>query len=132
MAVAFEFLRNSALDANWIFCQSVRSSARKLQAQSVRGKYRGPVVLPKLYNGKSKTFSLPTTKAAAQSACDRHYTLPSELQRQGNFRKTFNARGTEITIYILSAPRPTPTTLGHASQRLPGQHVPRLCKIRSP
>jgi len=58
---AFEFLRNDKLDAESYFQNYFNTSATRLPKQQIRqNQYgfvvNGPVVLPKLYNGKDKTF----------------------------------------------------------------------------
>jgi Carboxypeptidase regulatory-like domain/TonB dependent receptor len=54
---AFEFLRNDTLDARGYFL-SPTAQKNKLRRNSFGGVLSGPVVIPKLYNGKDKTFFL--------------------------------------------------------------------------
>jgi hypothetical protein len=89
---AFEFLRNDKLDAESYFQNYFNTSATRLPKQGIRqnqfgGMASGPVFIPKVYNGKDKTFwmfnyegrrrSLP---GAAESAL-----VPSDRMRNGDF-----------------------------------------------
>lgn len=88
----FEFLRNDKFDAENYFQNYFNTSSTRLPKQGIRQNQfgfvvNGPVVLPKLYNGKDKTFfmfnyegrrrSLP---GAASSAL-----LPTDEFRNGDF-----------------------------------------------
>ena len=53
---AFEFLRNSILDANNFFSNRNNTPLGSFKRHQFGGSVGGPVIIPKLYNGKSKTF----------------------------------------------------------------------------
>ena len=50
----YEFLRNNKLDANNFF--SLTKGAPPFKRNQFGGTFGGPIVIPKLYNGKDKTF----------------------------------------------------------------------------
>jgi hypothetical protein len=89
---AFEFLRNDKLDAENYFQNYFNTSATRLPKQGIRQNQfgfvvNGPVVLPKLYNGKDKTFFMFNFEGrrrrlpgAAASAL-----VPTEEFRNGDF-----------------------------------------------
>ena len=123
---AFEFLRNDKLDAENYFQNYFNTSATRLPKQQIRqNQYgfvvNGPVVLPKLYNGKDKTFFMFNYEArrrrlpgAAASAL-----VPTEEFRNGDFSQLLRIptpvqlvdplNGTPFANNILPASRITNT-----------------------
>lgn len=62
----------------------------------------GPVYLPKLYNGKDRTFFFSSWEAFMQNQAfpqNDVSSVPTDAQRNGDFSKTFNSAGQLITIY---------------------------------
>ena len=45
----------------------------------------GPVYIPKLYDGRNKTSSWPTTRAGASSTAPVHETVPNPALLTGDF-----------------------------------------------
>src|ERR1035437_9595675 len=62
----------------------------------------GPVFIPKVYNGKDKTFFFSSWEAFMQNQAfpqNDVSSVPTDAQRNGDFSKTFNSAGQLITIY---------------------------------
>ena len=96
----FEFLRNSALNANQFFSNRAGRDIVPFRRNQFGGAVGGPVVLPKIYDGHNKTFFFfhhEGTKQSSQTTSTQ--TLPTVLQRQGDFSQTFDAQGRLIRIY---------------------------------
>lgn len=53
---AYEFIRNSSLDSNDFFLNSVGAPRPEFQQNNFGFSLGGPVVLPHLYHGRDKTF----------------------------------------------------------------------------
>ena len=69
------------------------------------GAIGGPVIVPKLYNGKNKTFFFVAGEAYRQKqAGSARLAVPTELERQGNFSQSFTRSGVLQQMYD-----PTPT-----------------------
>jgi hypothetical protein len=97
---AFEFLRNSALDSNDWFANRSGTTLASFKRSQFGGSLGGPVFLPKIYNGKSKTFFFVDYEGLRlRKASIGTFTLPTALQRQGDFSKTLNASGQMMVIY---------------------------------
>jgi hypothetical protein len=97
---AFEFLRNSVLDANNFFSNANGIALGSFKRNQFGGSVGGPVVLPKLYNGRNKTFFFFDYEGLRQrSASPATYTVPTALQRTGDFSKTLNSAGALVVIY---------------------------------
>jgi len=94
-----EFLRNSALNARKFFDTS-KSQFAYNQFGATAG---GPVVLPKLYNGKNRTFIFGSYEGSREGV-PRTFTstVPTALQRNGDFSETYvkvSGKATPVTIY---------------------------------
>ncbi len=65
------------------------------------GTFGGPVKIPKLYDGTNKTFFFFNYDGERQSqdASLRTATMPTDLERAGDFSKTVNTAGQAVTIY---------------------------------
>src|SRR5262245_35356799 len=97
---AFDFLRNSAMNANAFFSNRNGRPIVPSRRNQFGGAVGGPVYLPKIYNGRNRTFFFfhhEGTKSASQATTTQ--TLPTLLERQGNFTETFDASGRQIQIY---------------------------------
>ncbi len=78
----YEFLRNSVTDSRSYFAQSVEP----LKRNQFGGSAGGPVIIPKLYNGKDKTFWFVAYEGLRQAqATTEISTVPTALSRTGNF-----------------------------------------------
>jgi len=94
----FEFVRNSAVDAKLYFtAANVSQPFRRNQFGAALG---GPVLIPKLYNGRNRTFFFIETAFERQLLADSALsTVPTAQTRLGNFQGYQTASGTPITIY---------------------------------
>lgn len=98
--VGYEFARNSALNANSWFSNRAGRSIPDFRRDVFGGTIGGPVLIPKLYNGRNKTFFFYDDEANKQtSAGTRLSTIPTLKERMGDFSDTRDARGALITIY---------------------------------
>jgi len=97
---AFEFLRNSALDANDYIDKSKHVGIPPFKMNQYGGVLGGPVRLPKLYNGRDKTFFFGDYEGTSRVQGSTYLaTVPTALQRTGDFSQTYNASGSQVTIY---------------------------------
>ncbi len=81
---AFEFLRNQLLDArNFFNTSTVRPAVKQNQFGATLG---GPVVLPKIYNGKDRTFFFMDYEGTRLRRATQANTLvPTAAMRNGDF-----------------------------------------------
>ena len=80
---AFEFLRNEALDDRGYFDGAVKAKLRQNQFGYSLG---GPIIIPKLYNGKNKTFFFANYEGQRNSSSAYAYLwlIPTDM-RKGQF-----------------------------------------------
>ncbi len=104
----FEYLRNNALDAANYFAPIVNGKKQKapLRYNVFGGTLGGPVWLPKKvfgpagYDGHNKTFFFFAYEGTRRlEGLVRTLTVPTLLQRQGDFSDTRNAAGAVIPIF---------------------------------
>ncbi len=120
---AFEFLRNSDLDSNNFFSNLHGQPLPNFKRSQFGGSLGGPVELPKLYNGKDKTFFFVAYEGLRQGSADTLTTsLPTLLQRQGNFSQTLNAAGKPVVIFDPSTT--VASGSGYVRQPFPGNIIP--------
>ena len=123
---AYDYLQNDDLNAN-SWTNNTNHVARGRQRQNVYGfTISGPVYLPKVYNGKNRTFfffnweqnnnhgvSTPTAQ------------VPTTLQRSGDFSQTATASGQLIQIYDpLTTVASTSTASGWIRSPFPNNAIP--------
>ncbi len=73
----------------------------------------GPVFIPKLYDGRNRTFFSTTLELDRDPReLTRQARVPTELERQGDFSETLNRRGGPLSIYD---PATTVVTGGRAT-----------------
>ena len=115
---AFEFLRNSALDANNYFSDAQGLPLPSFKQSQFGGILTGPV-------RKDKTFFLLSTELLRQgSFASVTTTVPTLLQRQGDFSQTYAQNGKLITIYNPFSTRPNPSGPGFIRNPFPENKIP--------
>src|SRR5581483_120236 len=82
----FEFLRNNAMDARSYFAAGTSHLVRN----QFGGSLGGPILIPKIYNGKNRTFFFVDTEALRQRAAGQppQYIVPTAALRSGAFPGT--------------------------------------------
>jgi hypothetical protein len=97
---AYDYLRNSKLDANNFFSNRNNIPLGSFRRNQFGGTLGGPVVIPKLYNGKNRTFFFLSYEGMRSSTASNVIrTVPTDSQKQGDFSQNRNAAGQMIVIY---------------------------------
>jgi hypothetical protein len=119
----FEYLRNSKLDANSFFNNRSGLARGSFKRNQMGGTVGGPVVIPKLYDGRNRTFFFTTYQATrARTADSRVVTVPTTAMRGGDFSALTDSRGTPIIIYD---PQTLATVAGEPTRQVfPGARIP--------
>ncbi len=126
----YEFFRNDALDARYAYStQRDPLSGRikpVLRYNQYGGTVGGPVLIPKLYNGKNRTFFFAGYEQwRHRTSSFLQGTVPTPEQRAGDFTKTFDSRGVMIPIFDPATTRANPSGSGFIRDPLAGNMVPR-------
>ncbi len=115
---AYEFLRNSAVDANDFFSNSRGVALASFKRSQFGGVFNGPVK-------KNKTFFLFSLEDLRQRAFQSvTTTVPTLLQRQGDFSQTFAANGKQIQIFNPFTTRANPSGSGYIRDPFAGNVIP--------
>ena len=98
---AYDFLRNSDLDANSFFSNRSGVGLPNFKRNQFGFSLGGPVYLPKIYNGRRrKTFFFADYEGLRQgTASTTLSTVPTAAERAGNFSGDTTSAGKPITIY---------------------------------
>lgn len=91
----FEYVRNNLIDARAYF----DPERLKLNRHDFGGTLHGPVVVPRLYNGRSRTFFLLSWESYRQIVgVTRLARVPTPLERSGDFTQSRNQLGRPVTV----------------------------------
>jgi hypothetical protein len=96
----YEFIRNDAFNAN-SYTNLLNGLPRAAFKRNEYGfAIGGPVLIPRLYDGRDRTFFFFNYEGVRQNTPQTIIdTVPTALQRQGDFSQTFSTAGQHITIY---------------------------------
>ncbi len=110
--VLFEFLRNDVLDARNYFALT----RQKLKRNQFGGNIGGPLSIPRLYNGKDRTFFFFNFEAQRlRTGLVNNIIVPSNARRGGNFSDLLPSR----VIYDRT------NVIGGVPQPFPGNIIPQ-------
>lgn len=113
----FEFLRNSKLDANNFFNNRAGIPLGSFKRNQFGAMVNGPVI-------KNKTFFLGSYEGLRErTQANTIFTVPTELQRQGNFSETFVSNGSLIRIFDPFSTRAQGS--GFVRDQFPGNVIPQ-------
>jgi hypothetical protein len=125
----FEYLRNSDLDADGFNADKAGQKIASFRRNQFGGTAGGPVYIPKLYNGRDKTFFFVSFDGLRDSTAGSFTgTMPTALERTGNFSQTTDSNGKSIVIYDPSTTMLNPAAPAGTTQYIrtafPGNMVP--------
>lgn len=127
---AYEFLRNDALDARNAFSTQPdpRTGRTKqvLRYNQYGGTVGGPVWIPKIYDGRNRTFFFAGYEQWKwrSTGAPRLGTVALPEWRTGNFSNLRNGSGALILLFDPATTRPNPNGAGFVRDPLPGNIVP--------
>lgn len=114
---AYEFLRNSVLDSNNFFSNSRGVDLASFKRSQFGGTLGGPII-------KNRTFFMGSYEGLRQrSFSSRTNTVPTELERSGNFTQTFAAANRPVLIYDPFTTRANPAG-GFIRDQFAGNVIP--------
>jgi hypothetical protein len=117
---AYEYLQNDFLNAPSFF-DNLNGRPKSTKRQNTfGGGVGGPIYFPKIYNGKNRTFFFVNYEGTRRpSLSTSSITVPTDLERTGDFSKTVDGSGRAITIY-------DPTSVANGVRTaFPGNVIPQ-------
>jgi Carboxypeptidase regulatory-like domain/TonB dependent receptor len=113
---AFEFLRNSAMDARNYF-NTKGTPFPPFRYNQYGGSFGGPIEIPKLYNGKNKTFFFVDYEGFRRTAQQLLvFSVPTAAMRQGDF--------SALPVKIYDPTSTTPSGSSYTRTPFPGNMIP--------
>src|SRR5260370_419447 len=106
---AYYYMRHEMFNANDFFNNKLGLQKPKYRYQNPGGTIGGPLIIPGTNFNKSRTklfffFSMDYLRNA--NTIDNTYTMPSALERQGDFSQTVTTQGVLVPIYDTSTSAP--------------------------
>ena len=130
---AFEFYRNEDMDANGFNANHTTPITAKghFSRDQYGATFGGPVILPRLYNGrKNKTFFFVSYEGLRDTSAGSFLgTVPTSLERSGDFSHTTDAKGNLIVIYN---PWTTTTGTNYSRTPVPGNNINNIVPALNP
>lgn len=115
---AYEFLRNSRLDANNFFDNARGRPLGSFKRSQFGGVFHGPI-------RRNRTFFMVSVEALRErSAAIGVFTVPTELERRGDFSQTRATNGQLIQIFDPLTTRPNPSAPGFIRDPFSGNVIP--------
>ena len=131
---AFEIVRNTILDAAGANPPNPANRPGKGPTPTInQNNYGfsvgGPVWIPKIYNGKNKTFFHVSADWFRLNLSDQNtFTVPTPAQVGGDFSGYVNGSGAQIPIFVPQGfVAPTGCAAPAAGQQWPGNKIPTSC-----
>jgi hypothetical protein len=96
----WEFNRNDELTQSYDAIAGKGVTSPRLNRNQFGANFGGPVWIPRIYRGADKTFFFFNWESgyAAQGASPQYKIVPTEAQRNGDFRGLKDSRATPITL----------------------------------
>jgi hypothetical protein len=114
---AFEFLRTASMDANDFFSDRNHVPLPAFHRDQFGGVFSGPIF-------KDKTFFLVSTELLTQNQFQSLTTsVPTLLQRQGDFSQTYGANGNLVVIYDPYTTKYNSATSQYVRTAYPGNKI---------
>src|ERR1035437_2305344 len=98
---AYEFVRNTDFDANRFFSNAANIPRAIYKQSDFGGSFGGPIYIPKIHNGKDKSFFFFAYEGFRNRVGATAFTttVPTPEMYKGDFSKWVNAAGAQIPIY---------------------------------
>jgi hypothetical protein len=130
----FEILKNNIFDARRVDGPTDPTTGKVITPVDTQHNYGfslgGPVVLPKIYNGKNKTFFYVSLDWYRQNnAVNGHMSVPTKAMKGGDFSALVDPNKGNALIPIFAPANFTPPAgCGVAAgQQFPGNIIPKAC-----
>ncbi len=97
---AYGAIRRNALDANLFFNNRAGIPLGAIPNDNWAGFLGGPVWIPKIYDGRGKTFWFFALEGYNDgSAASQSFYVPTDLEKSGDFSRSATASGAPLVIY---------------------------------
>jgi hypothetical protein len=121
----FEFARNTVFDARATFLKATSPKPDFSQNQ-FGGSIGGPVIIPRLYHGRNKTFFFGAYQGFRYTqTANTNILVPTEAELNGDLSDQKDSSGKLIPIYNPFSTRPNPSGSGFIRDVFPNNQIPK-------
>lgn len=122
----YEFFRNEKLNANSWTSNRQGLPKSPLRRNEYGFSVGGPILIPRAYNGRDRSFFFVNWEQIPQRAPDNiNATVPTAAERAGDFSGTLDGSGNVIRVYDPATTRPDPSRAGrYIRDQFPGNRIP--------
>jgi hypothetical protein len=123
---AFEIIRNNFFDARGAYNPTVPVDKENNYGFTIAG----PVIIPKLYNGKNRTFFHLSMEWYRENVTSTSFfSLPTVAEKQGDFSALVDSSGKQVPIFNPATGQPGSCTAGGNTPGTPfrGNIIPTAC-----
>jgi len=125
----FGYMRETGWLANTFFNNRNGAKITDQPFRNYGGSFGGPIIIPKVYNGKSKTFFwLGFEGYRDTQAASREQYTPTAAERIGDFSSTLNSAGARLTIFDPLTTRADGSRDPFAGNIIPGHRIDTVGK----
>ncbi len=118
----YNYLRNSAMDSNAFFTNRAGLPLPSFRRNQFGFTFGGPVLIPHIYNGRDKLFFFVGYEGLIQgSETTLTTTVPTDLERAGNFSQPDVLVGGVCVQQVIYDPRSTKSTASGGFIRTPSR-----------
>jgi hypothetical protein len=98
---AYDYFKNDKLNANDWYSNRLRRKKGVFHENVFGGTIGGPIRIPKLYNGRDKTFFFMNYEGGRYRSGSNASTasVPTQLERQGDFSQSLIDNGLQVQIF---------------------------------
>ena len=122
---AFEFLQNNVLNANNLFTNRAGGKNPHLERNQYGVALGGPVIIPRVYDGKNKTFWFFNFERMHQlAATSISQRVPTVAELNGDFSNDYTTSGALVPIYNPYSVTVDPNTGAVTRAQFPGNSIP--------
>ena len=120
----FEYLQNDKLNANQSELNAAGTARSPNHINSFGFQLSGPVLIPKLFDGRNKLFWLISYEGMRQRSADPGVvTLPTADWRSGNFSSLLNSAGSTVVLYDPLSTTAAGTRTAFANNQIPSTRI---------
>jgi len=124
---AYEFFQNDKLNANQFELNAGGKPRSPNQINAYGFEVAGPVMIPKVYDGRNKLFWMLAYEAMRQRSADPGVVnVPQMDWRTGDFSTLFNAAGQQVSIYDPLTTLANGTRTPFAGNRIPSARLSKM------
>ena len=121
----FGYYRTTVFTANQFFANAAGLPRAETLWKNFGGGAGGPMYIPKVYNGKNKTFFYVAQEAYRQhTPVTNQFALPTALEKQGNFSKSTVTIFDPMSAHACAAADNCPSGVSQVRTPYPGNIIP--------